>query len=93
MAYQTAEQRLAKLCERAEIPRYSFHQLRHWAATVAAQMGKSKKAVAKFLGQSDTGATERYLHAADPELWEVAQRLENEIGAIDEMQEIARIGG
>ena len=47
---------------------------------VATSMGRNKKAVANFLGQTDTGATECYMHAADPDLWEIAQRLEAEIG-------------
>ena len=46
--------------------------LRLWGAT--------KKPSPSFFGQADTGATERYMHAADPDLWEVAQRLEEEIG-------------
>lgn len=65
--------------------RYSFHQVRHWAGFVATGMGRSKKAVAQFLGQTDTGATERYMHSAQPELWEVAHRLEREV----DLQEIA----
>jgi len=38
-------------------------------------------AVANYLGQADTGATERYLHALDSELWDVARHLEAELAA------------
>src|SRR5262249_12710547 len=39
-------------------------------------------AVAQFVGQTDTGAPERYMHAVEPELWAVAQQLEAELGVI-----------
>jgi integrase len=86
MKYQTELNRLQDLCEKlgfkgpdGEPCRYSFHPIRHWAGTIATQMGKSKKAVAKFLGHSNTGATERYMHVLEPEMWEVARRLEAEM--------------
>ena len=60
---------------------------------VATSMGKSKKAVAQFLGQTDTGATERYMHAVEPELWAVAQRLEAELSALPAEAAVAQIGG
>jgi integrase len=82
LVYRTELGKLHRLCDRLKIPHYGFHQIRHWGGAVATSMGRSKKAVAQFLGQSDTGATERYMHAADPELWEVAQRLEAEIGEL-----------
>ena len=43
-------------------------------------MGKIKKAVALFLGQTDTGTTERHLHTVEPKLWAMARRLEAELG-------------
>ena len=43
--------------------------------------------------QMDTGATERYMHAVEPELWEVAQRLEAELGELRKSEEMARVGG
>ncbi len=49
--------------------------------------------MAQFLGQTDTGATERYMHAAEPELWAVAQRLEAELSAIPAEAAVAQIGG
>jgi integrase len=79
LRYQTAHQRLQALCDRVGVSRYSFHQIRHWAGMIATRMGKSKKAVADFLGHSDTNVTERYMHALNPEIWEVAKRLEKEM--------------
>jgi integrase len=86
MSYQTLFHQLKRLCDRLDLPHYSFHQIRHWAGMVTTSMGRSKKAVADFLGQTDTGATERYMHAAKPELWEVARRLEQEIDLREEVE-------
>ena len=41
-------------------------------------MGKSKRAVADYLGHQNVSATERYMHVLKAELWEVARRLEAE---------------
>ena len=76
LSYRTALKRLHALCDACELPHYGFHQLRHWAGFVASQAGKNKKAVAKLLRHANTAATERYLHAIDPELWEIAVALE-----------------
>ncbi len=92
MSYQTVLRQLGKLCERLKIPAYSFHQVRHYAGTVAANMGKNPKAVSKFLGQSSTGATERYMHAIDPQICEVAERLEREMAAIQKADDDAAGG-
>jgi integrase len=93
LEYRTELKKLQRLCDRLGLPRYAFHQVRHWAGMVATQLGKSKKAVAQFLGQTDTGATERYMHAAEPELWEVAQRLEAELGELRESEDMALVAG
>ena len=93
LVYRTELGNLHRLCGRIGIPRYGFHQVRHWAGMVATSMGKSKKAVAQFLGQTDTGATERYMHAAEPELWAVAQQLEAELGVLPEAHAVAEIAG
>ena len=88
LRYDAELKRLHRLCKRLELPtNYSFHQVRHWVGAVATGMGKSKKAVAEILGHSDTHATERYLHAARPEILEVLRRLEAEL-----KPEIDRVG-
>ena len=93
LVYRTEVGNLHRLCDRIGVPRYSFHQVRHWAGMVATSMGKSKKAVALFLGHQDTGATERYMHAVEPGLWAVAQQLEAELGTLPEAPAAAVIGG
>lgn len=82
MKYRTEERRLKRLCDRLKLPAYSFHQIRHRVGTIAVGMGKSIKAVGQFLGHSDTTATEVYMHVADPELWAVAKRLEQEFSDV-----------
>ncbi len=86
-AYNTDLKQLHQLCEDLGIPDYSFHQIRHWAGLVATSKRRNKKAVARFLRHDDTAATERYLHALDSEIWEIARQLELE------MEEIAATGG
>jgi len=76
--YTTDYQRLITLCDDLNIPQYGFHQLRHWAGMLATSMGKSRRAVADYLGHIGLDATERYMHRLQPELWEVAKRLERE---------------
>lgn len=77
--YYTWKYRLEKLCERLKLPSYGFHQIRHWTGMTATSMGKSRKAVADFLGHTTTAVTERYMHALQPEMWEVARRIEAEL--------------
>lgn len=93
LQYQTAHQRLDRACRRAGIDRFSFHAVRHWCGLQAVSMGRSKKAVAQFLRHSDTSITERYLHAIDSELWDVARRLEAEVGVCTEQYMGGELGG
>lgn len=93
LAYRTALGRLHKLCTDLEMEHHSFHQIRHWAGTAAVGMGKSRKAVASFLGQTSTGATERYMHALDPELWEIAAHLERELALQMAAEKAAEVTG
>jgi integrase len=81
---QTAQKRMAALCEHAGVPSYSFHQIRHWAGTVAMRGAKNRKAVSNFLRHESTAITDVYLHAIDAELWEIAERLEQEMGTEEE---------
>jgi integrase/recombinase XerD len=80
--YDSELHRLHDLCRRLGLTRYSFHQVRHWAGYVATAGGGSRKAIGMFLGHTNAGATERYMHAIDPEVWEVARRLEREMADI-----------
>jgi integrase len=82
MIYNTFLDRLQKLCDRLELPRYSFHKVRHLVGYLTSKPGRNKKAVAKFLGHSNTNVTDRYMHAADPELWEIAKAMEAEFAEL-----------
>jgi integrase len=82
LVYNTAQKALQDLCVRLELPRYRFHQVRHWTGLVAGMAGKNTKAVAKWLRHDSTQSTERYRHAIDREMWEIAAALENEIGDV-----------
>lgn len=92
LSYDSELHRLKHLCDRLRIPRYSFHQVRHWAGYVATAGGGSKKAIAKFLGHTNTGVTERYMHAVDSELWEVAERLQAEMADMVPAEEVKPAG-
>ena len=67
-----------RLCERAEITRYTAHCIRHHVAT---RLKDSKKATAfqikEFLGHKNISTTEKYLHELDVDR-EVASILEEE---------------
>jgi len=78
--YETARKRLVALCNALKLPGYSFHEIRHWAATVVAKSGANRKAIANFLGQTSMGATDRYVHVVFPEVQQLADRLSAEIG-------------
>lgn len=84
MVYNTAHKQLQTLTAELGLPPYAFHSVRHWAGFQAAAMGKNRKAVAAFLRHEDSGVTEIYLHAMQPEVWEIARRLEAEMGGEDE---------
>lgn len=85
-AYPTDYARLKTLCKRVGVKRYGFHQLRHWAGLVATQTGKSRKAVADYLGHTSVGATDRYMHALAAEVHEVAARIETELSVETEAE-------
>lgn len=79
MVYNTQHKRLRDLTAELELPPYAFHSVRHWAGYQATAMGKNRKAVAAFLRHEDSGVTEIYLHAMQPEVWEIARKLEGEM--------------
>lgn len=78
--YETARKRLVTLCDTLKLPGYGFHEVRHWAATVVAQSGANRKAIATFLGQTSMAATDRYVHVVFPEVRQLADRLSAAIG-------------
>jgi integrase len=93
MIYNTMIDRLHKLCDRLELPRYSFHKVRHLAGHLTSAAGRNQKAIAGYLGHSNPSVTARYMHAVDPELWEIADAMQDEFidlaGSEPEPQETA----
>ncbi len=63
------------------------------AVHVAKEAGFARWSSAPSWGTSTDCATERYMHAVEPELWAVAQQLEAELGALPEEPAAAAIGG
>ncbi len=73
--HDAASKQLARACTRAELPRYGFHAVRRWSGSTAMALGVSNKVVARFLGHTQTAATERYMTVEDPLLVRVAEHL------------------
>lgn len=81
--YVTDKLHLDKLCTRVGVGRWSWHQIRHWVGTQAARAGKNRRAIADLLGQQSVSATDRYIHAAASEVWEMAGELERALDLPD----------
>lgn len=92
LSYDSELRRLHDLCDRLGLPRYSWHQVRHWTGYVATAGGGSLKAIGSFLGHTNTKATERYMHAMDPEVWEIARRLEREMAEVAPVDQVEKLG-
>jgi integrase len=57
---------MRSICNRAGInPHVGFHALRHFMASLLADMGISKKIISKLLGHKSMQTTEIYLHSID----------------------------
>lgn len=78
--YSTDKVHLRALCDRVGLGRWSWHQVRHWVGMTAARAGKNRRAIADLLGQQSVSATDRYIHAAASEVWEMADALEAALG-------------
>lgn len=73
--YQAAAHVMRRLCERAGVKPFGFHAIRHLAATILAQEGKSLFAIQHALRHEKQTTTDRYLHSLGA-FAEVADALE-----------------
>ena len=61
--YKSAAHVMERLCERAGVKPFGFHAIRHLAATILAQEGKSLFAIQHALRHEKQTTTDRYLHS------------------------------
>lgn len=74
-AYDTA---LFKLCDKADISRFSMHVLRHTMATRCIEAGMRPKTLQMILGHSNIGITMNlYVHVTEDEKIKEVERIEN----------------
>lgn len=67
-----------RLIEEANVPRISFHDLRHTHATILMQQGENPKVVSERLGHSRVGITlDLYSHVSDDLQEQAAEKFEN----------------
>ena len=73
---------LHRLCDRAEVPRSGWHQLRHTAATLLAAEGADVATIGRMLGhRPGSPITLRYLHTDDMRLREAAEAMASAVSA------------
>lgn len=70
---------LQRACDRAGVPRYSFHAVRRWAATTATLAGVSSRVVADFLGHADEHTVARYQQIEDAVVDAISATLAREL--------------
>lgn len=69
---------LFKLCDKAGIPRFSMHVLKHTYATRCIEAGMRPKTLQMLLGHSNIGITMNlYVHVTDDEKKKEVERVEN----------------
>lgn len=59
---QDIKKSFKKLCEEAQIERFTFHDLRHTAATIMLERGNSLRVVQLILGHASITTTQRYIN-------------------------------
>lgn len=73
---------LYKLCEKAEIPPFSMHTLRHTYATRAIESGVQPKVLQHLLGHASIQTTmDTYVHVTDDSMIKAIQQFENRLVA------------
>lgn len=79
-AYDTT---LFKLCDKAGIPRFSMHVLRHTMATRCIEGGMRPKTLQVILGHSNVGITMNlYVHVTEDERAKEVERIENALKVV-----------
>jgi integrase len=79
-AYDTT---LFKLCDKAGIPRFSMHVLRHTMATRCIEGGMRPKTLQVILGHSNIGITMNlYVHVTEDERAKEVERIENALKVV-----------
>ena len=69
---------LYKLCDKANIKRFSMHTLRHTYATRAIESGMQPKILQKLLGHASIKTTmDRYVHVTDDSMIKAVEQFEN----------------
>ena len=69
---------LRRLCKKAEIKPFTFHCIRHFAATVAANRNAPLPAIQTILGHEDIATTSIYLQSLDETVRSAAESLVNQ---------------
>jgi len=68
---------MASLCQRAKVPHYGFHALRHFMASHLVDREKvSKKAISDLLRHKSLQTTEIYLHSVDESMRQAMTQIE-----------------
>ena len=76
----TYDTMLFKLCDKAKIPRFSMHVLRHTFATRCIEAGMKPKTLQTILGHSNIGITMNlYVHSTEDEKLKEIDRIENDL--------------
>jgi integrase len=75
MRGDAVRQAFARARQKADMPGFRFHDLRHTGQTLAASAGATTKDLMKRLGHSSPAAANRYLHAVDGRDAEIASAL------------------
>ena len=70
---------LYKLCEKADIPHFCMHALRHTYATRAIESGMQPKVLQMLLGHSSIKTTmDRYVHVTNASMTDAVRQFETE---------------
>jgi len=84
-AFKDIRQALGSACQRAGLPRFSHHALRHFFCSNAIEAGVDFKAIAGWLGHKDGGvlAAKTYGHLRNEHSAAMAQRMTFDISRLD----------